>query len=73
MGRLTSHLDPRSATFKRGEDRMRALCDELQVRLAEARKGGRVRLWSAGCSSGEEPYSMALAGLALMPDAAPTT
>jgi len=34
-----------------------------------ALEGGRVRLWSAGCSSGEEPYSMALTLLALLPDA----
>lgn len=37
--------------------------------FAEARQGGRVRLWSAGCASGEEPYSMALTVLALLPDA----
>lgn len=37
--------------------------------LAAARKGGRVRLWSAACSSGEEPYSIALTILSLMPDA----
>lgn len=37
--------------------------------LDAARKGGRVRLWSAACSSGEEPYSMALTVLSLMPDA----
>ena len=38
--------------------------------LADARRGGRVRLWSAGCSSGEEPYSIALAILSLEPEAA---
>ena len=40
VGRLTSHLDPRSETFLRGEERMRALCDELRARLAQAREGG---------------------------------
>jgi chemotaxis protein methyltransferase CheR len=38
--------------------------------LDAARKGAAVRLWSAGCSSGQEPYSIALTILSLMPDAA---
>src|SRR5262249_40748371 len=48
-------------TFFRDPDAWKALADEVIPRLVdEAGESRSLRIWSAGCSSGEEPYSIAM-------------
>jgi len=57
--------------FFREDHHFAALRSEVMPDLAaRARKGGKIRCWSAGCSSGEEPYSIAITMLEAFPQAA---
>ena len=56
-------------TFFREQPQLRALAGWLAERL-RAEPPGRVRAWSAGCSGGQEPYSLAIILAELVPDLA---
>lgn len=68
---LVSALTTNVTHFFRETHHFDLLADQvLRPRLAQLRQGQRLRLWSAGCSSGMEPYSMAMTVLDLLPEAA---
>ncbi|MEZ2222525.1 protein-glutamate O-methyltransferase CheR [Rhizobium sp. RCC_161_2] len=68
---MLSHLTTNFTRFFRENHHFEHLRDEvLPGLLARAKAGGRVRIWSAACSDGQEPYSIALTVLSLLPNAA---
>lgn len=46
--------------FFREEAQLKAFTDEIVPGLAAAKKDKTLKIWSAGCSTGEEPYTIAM-------------
>ena len=60
---LASHLTISETYFWREPQVFSALTDFILPELLKSKKNGEksIRIWSAGCSTGEEPYSIAIA------------
>jgi chemotaxis protein methyltransferase CheR len=72
-GRMLDRICTNETQFFRDARQFLFLNDELFPRLesqAGARGSRRIRVWSAACSTGEEPYSLAMALLHRFPPAA---
>ena len=66
---LISVLTTNVSSFFREKHHFDILEEKLLPRiLKKARQGEKVRIWSAGCSSGQEPYSLAMLLLSKVPD-----
>ncbi len=60
---LIDELTTNETYFFREYGQLRALIDEIfeELQFDREKRGGRpINVWSAGCSSGEEPYSVAM-------------
>lgn len=66
MDHFISAITTNFTSFFRESHHFDFLVEEVQ-RIAQGSR--RIRIWSAGCSSGEEPYSIAISILKAIPDA----
>lgn len=67
---LVSAITTNVTKFFREPHHFDDLAELAPALIARARAGGRVRIWSAGCSTGQEPYSIAATLVDRAPDIA---
>ncbi len=70
-GRMLNALTTNLTRFYREPHHFDHLRDNVLAPMVDKiRSGARLRIWSAGCSTGQEPFSIALTILSLIPEAA---
>ncbi len=66
---LISLLTTNVSSFFREDHHFQTLEEKvLPTLISQARSGSRVRIWSAGCSTGQEPYTIAMKALMMSSD-----
>lgn len=66
---LISTLTTNVTSFFREDHHFQFITKNVFPKLIDVgRKGRRIRIWSAGCSTGQEPYSLAMALIEAWPD-----
>ena len=60
MGSLVDILTTNETYFLREEYQLKAFKEEILPEMLKKKKDKTIRIWSAGCSSGEEPYTLAM-------------
>ncbi len=69
LERLVNNLTIGETHFFRDAGQIDALANHVLPEIIERKRAARaLRIWSAGCASGEEPYSIAMLLLDLIPD-----
>ena len=63
---LFNHLLINVTSFFRDQPAWDFLKQEVLPKLIKSREGDSIRIWSAGCASGQEPYSLAILFCELM-------
>lgn len=60
MGTLVDILTTNETYFLREEYQLKAFKEEILPEMLKKKKDKTIKIWSAGCSSGEEPYTLAM-------------
>jgi chemotaxis protein methyltransferase CheR len=69
LERLCAELTIGESFFLRNEHHFRALREQVLPGIIKQNESSRtIRIWSAGCATGEEPYSLAILLDELLPD-----